>query len=116
MSSTTPIASKSAIVTRIVSRSRYVGRITATVLLRQMSSLLQIRRRNWSPLHATATTQLWSLFAVGLVFRFAVLGIEGTNDMRAVLGWGDHVRQSGLVAEYHGIYFPVAYLIFGGVS
>jgi hypothetical protein len=81
-----------------------------------MSSLSQIRQRRWARPAISHATQLWILFAVGLLFRLAVLGVEGTNDMRAVLGWGDGVRQSGLVAEYHGIYFPFAYLIFAGVS
>jgi hypothetical protein len=52
------------------------------------------------------------LVVAGFVLRFLLLQQKGTGDMDQYLAWGQDAVQQGLAFSYHGIYFPVQYLVF----
>jgi hypothetical protein len=65
------------------------------------------------PLRAVARDRWFvALFAVGFVIRFLLLQQKGTLDMDQYLAWGNDVVSQDLAFSYHGIYFPVQYLVF----
>src|SRR5262245_15214440 len=51
-------------------------------------------------------------FAAGLVIRYLMLFYMGVSDMPSYFDWGKTTLQSGLIAAYHGIYFPLQYQLF----
>jgi hypothetical protein len=53
------------------------------------------------------------LVGIGLAIRLFMLSKDGTQDLGAVLVWGDSVDQVGLSEAYFGIYFPLEWQILG---
>ncbi|HUQ30366.1 MAG TPA: hypothetical protein VM103_02485 [Candidatus Paceibacterota bacterium] len=64
----------------------------------------------------TAKRLAFILFFIGLIVRLCLLPTPGSSDLVSYERWGDRTYTSGLAESFDGVYFPIQYLIFAGVS
>src|SRR4029078_7228262 len=55
---------------------------------------------------------LLSGFVAGIIIKYPMLLYMVVSDMPSYFDWGKTTRLCGLIAAYHGIYFPLQYQLF----